>query len=171
MLFKVLIQLSLLPVFFSPKPQFCSFFFLLFECCCILRSCYNFGDFHTNPCAIQSFSLFNCMQVFFLLWLFAFLFSCFFPIAFFVFSLSMVIHILSFGIFYVLSSRIWLFDFFFFLVATFFSPDQCFRFDRRCSPQWQNFWYAPHFFSHRSSPLVLQSYTSFYVLFLMFDTN
>ena len=85
MLFKVLIQLSLLPVFFSPKPQFCSFFFLLFECCCILRSCYNFGDFHTNPCAIQSFSLFNCMQVFFLLWLFAFLFSCFFPIAFFVF--------------------------------------------------------------------------------------
>lgn len=119
MLFKVLIQLSLLPVFFSPKPQFCSFFFLLFECCCILRSCYNFGDFHTNPCAIQSFSLFNCMQVFFLLWLFAFLFSCFFPIAFFVFSLSMVIHILFFGIFYVLSSRIWLFDFFFFLVATF----------------------------------------------------
>ena len=122
----------------------------------------NFGDFHTNPCAIQSFSLFNCMQVFFLLWLFAFLFSCFFPIAFFVFSLSMVIHILSFGIFYVLSSRIWLFDFFFFLVATFFSPDQCFRFDRRCSPQWQNFWYAPHFFSHRSSPLVLHSYTSFF---------
>lgn len=125
MLFKVLIQLSLLPVFFSPKPQFCSFFFLLFECCCILCSCYNFGDFHTNPCAIQPFSLFNCMQVFFLLWLFAFLFSCFFPIAFFVFSLSMVIHILSFGIFYVLSSRIspisvMVILFFFFLVATFF---------------------------------------------------